>query len=647
MNIIIPIGEDDSNIFKNDYYKNPKALINIFGTFMIFYLIDNINFIKDDNLIIIYQKDLDKYNFKSLIENRYLNKFKNIGVNLILIDLDNQTRGPVETLYYGLQKKDIDKNNFNKRTVLLDCDTFYHIDILLKIRLCNYNMLFYFIDNDDKNIFSYIKFDNKNIITEIKEKSRISNYANTGCYCFNNLKLLMENLKNWIDYNKTINFECINDFYISSLIEKMMQNGELFIAQKLENCEFTCVGTPLQLKIFCSNFENYKYRNNTSKRFCFDFDKTLFHLENNSQNEIMVDRFKPNMQNINFLKFLKTLGNYIIIQSSINNNSDKGFSAKNSKIVIDLLEKYNICYDEIHFGKPHADFYIDNNSYNTYEDLEKNTGFYKTHIQERDFNEIHENKMNIIIKKSKDRKLFGEIYYYQNIPKNIKKYFPLFIDYGDDWYSLEKIDGITLSYLYVNESLSGNLFLEYLNVFKLIHNEKKDDFIGANIYDNYVPKIKTRYSSYDYSKYDENVSIYNKLINFFEKYEEDNNGVSGIIHGDAVFTNCIINNNSNFKLIDMRGYLDNDYTIYGDIMYDYGKIYQSLIGYDEILLNKKISNNYRLELITLFFDFIKENYGEVYIDIIKMITNSLLFSLIPLHANEKCIDFYNLINLDI
>ena len=97
----------------------------------------------------------------------------------------------------------------------------------------------------------------------------------------------------------------------------------------------------------------------------------------------------------------------------------------------------------------------------------------------------------------------------------------------------------------------------------------------------------------------------------------------------------------------MRGYLDNDYTIFGDIMYDYGKIYQSLIGYDEILLNKKISNNYRLELITLFFDFIKENYGEVYIDIIKMITNSLLFSLIPLHANEKCIDFYNLINLDI
>ena len=91
MNIIIPIGEDDSNIFKNDYYKNPKPLINIFGTFMIFYLIDNINFIKDDNLIIIYQKDLDKYNFKSLIENRYLNKFKNIGVNLILIDLDNQT----------------------------------------------------------------------------------------------------------------------------------------------------------------------------------------------------------------------------------------------------------------------------------------------------------------------------------------------------------------------------------------------------------------------------------------------------------------------------------------------------------------------------------------------------------------------------
>jgi hypothetical protein len=29
------------------------------------------------------------------------------------------------------------------------------------------------------------------------------------------------------------------------------------------------------------------------------------------------------------------------------------------KITFDTLEKFNIPYDEIYFGKPHADFYID------------------------------------------------------------------------------------------------------------------------------------------------------------------------------------------------------------------------------------------------------------------------------------------------
>jgi len=110
MNIIIPIG-DDSNLFKTDNYKYPTPLINIFGSYMIFYLIDNINLIKDDNLIIIYQKDLNKYNFKSLIENRYISKFIKLGINLIIIELDEYTNGPVETIYNGLGKIDI--NNLN------------------------------------------------------------------------------------------------------------------------------------------------------------------------------------------------------------------------------------------------------------------------------------------------------------------------------------------------------------------------------------------------------------------------------------------------------------------------------------------------------------------------------------------------------
>ena len=34
-------------------------------------------------------------------------------------------------------------------------------------------------------------------------------------------------------------------------------------------------------------------------------------------------------------------------------------NANIGKITFDTLEKYNIYYDEIYFGKPYADFYID------------------------------------------------------------------------------------------------------------------------------------------------------------------------------------------------------------------------------------------------------------------------------------------------
>ena len=95
----------------------------------------------------------------------------------------------------------------------------------------------------------------------------------------------------------------------------------------------------------------------------------------------------------------------------------------------------------------------------------------------------------------------------------------------------------------------------------------------------------------------------------------------------------------------MRGKIGNTLTLYGDIFYDYAKIYQSLLGYDEILLDKQVSNDYKHKLTKIFFNYIKKNYGEEYIIIIKNITNSLLFTLIPLHNDPKCIDYYNLINI--
>ena len=664
MNIIIPLGGTGTR-FKNDGFTTPKSLINIFGKPMIFYLIDSLYLSKDDNLIIIYNKELNNYGFDKILKEKYQN-INNIDTSLLengnkytnqtnqtilnLIELNNQTSGPTETVLVGLNN--IDNNLLNNKCVLLDVDTFYNIDILNFYRhQQNNNLIISFNDIQDMVIFSYVKIDENNNVLDIREKERfigknILNIANTGCYCFENTKILKQYCEKVV--NENIRYK--DEFYISCVIKEMLKDNYIFKNKIINYSDFKCVGTPMQLKIFCSNFSE----KNEKKRFCFDLDNTLVTSPQIKDNYSTVN---PILKNIEYLRFLKKLGHYIIIyteRSMKTHKSNIGLVLKDiSKITFDTLEKFNIPYDEIYFGKPYADFYIDDLAINAHDDLEKKIGIYKTSIQERDFNEIKHDKMDIIIKKSSNDKLQGEIYYYTNMPKEIKKYFPIFIDYGDDYYILEKINGITLSYLYVNESLSEDILYKYLLLINKIHkiheihtlDDKYENIENINIYDNYSNKIKSRYKSYDYSKFMRSEIIYNKLINYFDNYEKNNDGILGIVHGDAVFSNCIIDNNNNFKLIDMRGKLNNINTIYGDILYDYAKIYQSLIGYDEILLNKILSNDYKKNLLNIFISFINEILGEKYLEIIKMISNSLLFTLIPLHNNRKCIDFYNLINM--
>ena len=85
------------------------------------------------------------------------------------------------------------------------------------------------------------------------------------------------------------------------------------------------------------------------------------------------------------------------------------------KITFDALSKFNIKFDEIYFGKPQADVYIDDLAENCFDDLEKELGFYMDTISPRNFNELSNTNMDTLTKKSTD--LSGEIYYYSNIPR--------------------------------------------------------------------------------------------------------------------------------------------------------------------------------------------------------------------------------------
>ena len=85
------------------------------------------------------------------------------------------------------------------------------------------------------------------------------------------------------------------------------------------------------------------------------------------------------------------------------------------------------------------------------------------------------------------------------------------------------------------------------------------------------------------------------------------------------------------KLIDMRGKQGDEVTLYGDVYYDLAKVYQSLIGYDNILKGIEIDDAYRNELVTYF----ESMFSKEVLDKIKLITASLLISMLPLHEDDE------------
>ena len=182
---------------------------------------------------------------------------------------------------------------------------------------------------------------------------------------------------------------------------------------------------------------------------------------------------------------------------------------------------------------------------NCYDDIEKKLGFYMDKIEPRKFNSLETTSIETL-KKISDN-LSGEIFYYKNIPPCIKDIFPLFIDYDQNnkWYIIEKINGLTVSTLYVSELLTTTNLISIMDTINRLHNSKAVDDSDVDIYSNYSEKLTKRYINYDYSRFENSESVYAHLKTALDEYQNKELGKQSIIHGDTVFTNIIINEHEN------------------------------------------------------------------------------------------------------
>ena len=208
MIVIIPIGGTGER-FKNNGYKLPKALINVFGKPILYYLIDSINMQKIDFIYIPYNSEYSNYNFESKLKKDYPN------IEFKFYELRRNTRGAAETINIALKNIKID----DTPALCLDCDNFYLTDIVSKWN--GKNSVICVNEKNKAPVYSYIQVDQNRII-DIQEKNPISDKICTGAYGFSSIKELYNYTKYVIDND----IKQKSEFYMSTVIKEMMNNCE-------------------------------------------------------------------------------------------------------------------------------------------------------------------------------------------------------------------------------------------------------------------------------------------------------------------------------------------------------------------------------------------------------------------------------------
>jgi capsule biosynthesis phosphatase len=692
MNIIVPMGGIGER-FARVGYRFPKPLVNIVGRPMIFWLLDNLALGPDDR---VYLAMNDSIESEFAIGDRLRTEYSSRAWGIETVTLNFQTRGAAETIFIVLQSMTTDR--LGRKTVSLDCDTLYFCDVLADFRALppGVNASFYFEDEGDKPVFSYLQLDAGSRVLDVREKVPISKHANTGAYAFASGLVLRKFCSLVLDEA----VGAAGEFFLSSVIRKMLTTGASFRGVHVPS--FACVGTPWQLTDFLRRIANEEIKCGRKMRFVFDLDNTLV-----THPRVHGDytSCEPKERNVRLLRELSAAGHYIIIWTARRMRTHKANVGAVIKdvglITLHTLAQYDIPYDEVHFGKPYADLYVDDLAVNALVDTEKEIGWAcvtgggaaaqpeRGMVASRAFNSVVVVD-NTIIKSSKASILSGEMHFYRNIPASLRHIFPVVLSMeeaasGVSSITMERVRGVPASHLLAAHALTPGRLAKLLAALELLHTTAHDDApAGAadpplpppSIYGNYVDKVLGRFEAHKagaYAAFPDAEQLCTLIVTHLREYEAAGRGVPvDFIHGDPVFSNLLITNANDVFLIDMRGRVGDVHTTGGDVLYDLAKVYQSLCGYDLILLNgagagvnsgvmptgayaslSRHQEDYLRGLRQAFRAHLKASsfYSPLFLSApgadcgagtmaaarlrdVEMITASLYFSLIPLHPEE-------------
>jgi capsule biosynthesis phosphatase len=605
-------------------YSLPKPLNFIQGKPFVYYFFQTLPaYIKD--IIFIYNSFLeDRYNFESLIRH-YAPKH----INLLFQKLPYVSRGAVESAYIGLEQLSLDES---RQIMFLDNDNLHNFT---DVRLDTYKSAFlgYNIDTSDRTSFSFITFSDSNQLLSIEEKKKISNYYNVGIYGFESVKQFKEIASEYLSEIHS------TEFYISGLY-KLLLNKEKEIQTIL-------IDKSKHFGTYDEIIFNLKDIPTTPLRICFDLDNTLVTYPYKAGDYSSV---KPIQQNIQLLRKLKKEGHTIIIYTArrmLTHNHNVGAVMKDiAQLTFKTLEELEIPYDEIIFGKPIADIYIDDRAINPY--FQTLQVFGKELDSKEDdnaiINKLPNNKYNRIslysptriIKEGPQDFIKNEAYYYEAISHehDLNSYFPKFFSYKEKnnkgYLELEYVKGVPFFTLMKNKVLYAKHLELLFQFLEKLHNKKKKLSVMLNkthVKDNYIAKLEKRFADTSIYTFENIEEVKNTIFSYLESYINSQRcTIVEYIHGDFWFSNMIYTFDNRFCCFDMKGMVDTLQTTEGDPLYDYAKMLQSILGFDLILHNINLNEDYSNTLFLLFKSLLKEKnllFEDVFMISMSLISGTL------------------------
>lgn len=563
----------------------PKPLCTIQGKSLLYRVLDALPS-EVQSVTLFYNAALEAVQFQRTVVHSC-----SMRTDLNFVRIPIQTRGPVETAYIGVHAKMFPPD---EPILFIDNDTINtfslaDIDIQhLSVGTCT--------TLDKTKPYSFVAVRDGNIVTDIREKVPISTTYCAGLYFFPSIRVFSELSRDLFESNPLK-----KEYFMSDLYRSAVQAGRCvrtFVCK-----DSIALGTKEDIA------ENISRVKKIPMRLCFDIDNTIL---TNSERRGSDEGITPIASIVEMIRRLHAEGNTIVLHTARSMqtcNSNLGQANKRGMMkVFKKLEEYAIPYDEIYFGKPWADVYIDDKALNQYTNPSLFDTMFNVNLSRQptclprncsnNENTLHK-EGKVLVKRGPPTSLEGEIYFYRHMaPYSLRSAFPTYFSSSPTEIRMEFIDGITVSHLFRNYLLTRPIFYSIYTTLSTLHTADIDDgscVTRADILENYTGKLESRirdkphvYGSL-YRLHDV-VSTAKTILTTY--IESPTFSVTNVVHGDPWFDNMIVTPNQDIKLLDMKGKNGSALSLKGDAMADYAKLYQSILGFDMIINGERYDAEY-------------------------------------------------------